>query len=113
MSSGGEPELSQPEGLSMPGDEFMRAVFALEPGGVAVAFNEPRTVCYVIRLAELDPPSAALKEKFLEARADRRRIGMVAERETSQAFRGLLESMEKRNRLEWKRPPRVSRDEME
>jgi len=113
MSSGGEPELSQPEGLSMPGDEFMRAVFALEPGGVAVAFNEPRTVCYVIRLAEFDPPSAALQEKFLEARADRRRIGMVAERETSQAFRGLLESMEKRNRLEWKRPPRVSRDEME
>jgi len=113
MAAGGEPVLAQPESLSMPGDEFMRAVFALEPGGVAVAFNEPRTVCYVIRLVEFDPSTAVLQEKFLEARGDRRRIGMVAERETSQAFRGLLESMEKRNRLEWKRPPRVSRDEME
>ena len=110
MAAGGEPTLSQPEALSMPGDEFMRAVFALEPGGVAVAFNEPRTVCYVIRLVEFDPSTATLQEKFLEARGDRRRIGMVAERETSQAFRGLLESMDKRNRLEWKRPPRVSRE---
>jgi hypothetical protein len=98
--------LSQPEGLSMPGDEFMRAVFSLEPGRTAVAFNEPRTVCYVIRLVSQEPPTAALQEKFLAGRNDRQRIGMVAQREASNTFREMIQGMEKRYRLDWKRQPR-------
>ena len=42
----------------MPGDEFMKAVFSLEAGQTAVAFNEPRTVCYVIRLVSYEPDEA-------------------------------------------------------
>ena len=53
--------LSQPEGLEMPGDDFMRAVFALEPGGTAVAFNQPQTVCYAIRLVSFAPPEEELQ----------------------------------------------------
>ena len=106
MAGGGQPVLSQPEGLSMPGDEFMRAVFSLEPGRTAVAFNEPRTVCYVIRLVAQEPPTAELQEKFLAGRNDRQRIGMVAQREASNTFRELIESMQKRYRLDWKRQPR-------
>jgi hypothetical protein len=103
---GGAPVLSQPEGISMPGDEFMRAVSSLEPGKTAVAFNEPRTVCYVIRLVSQEPPAAELQEKFLAGRNDRQKIGMVAQREASTTFRELIEGMEKRYRLDWKRQPR-------
>ena len=106
MGGGGALVLSQPEGISMPGDEFMRAVFSLEPGKTAVAFNEPRTVCYVIRLVSQEPPAAELQEKFLAGRNDRQKIGMVAQREASTTFRELIEGMEKRYRLDWKRQPR-------
>jgi hypothetical protein len=106
MSGGGTPVLSQPEGISMPGDEFMRAVFSLEPGKTAVAFNEPRTVCYVIRLVSQEPPAAELQEKFIAGRNDRQKIGMVAQREASNTFRELIEGMQKRYRLDWKRQPR-------
>ncbi len=90
----------------MPGDEFMRAVFSLEPGKAAVAFNEPRTVCYVIRLVSQEPPTAELQDKFIAGRNDRQKIGMVAQREASTTFRELIEAMEKRYRLDWKRQPR-------
>ena len=106
MGTGGGPTLSQPEGVSMPGDEFMRAVFGLEQGRTAVAFNEPKTVCYVLRLVSQNPPTAELQEKFLAGRNDRQKIGMVAQREASQTFRSLIEGMEKRYRLDWKRQPR-------
>jgi hypothetical protein len=106
MGGGGALVLSQPEGISMPGDEFMRAVSSLEPGKAAVAFNEPRTVCYVIRPVSQEPPAAELQEKFLAGRNDRQKIGMVAQREASTTFRELIEGMEKRYRLDWKRQPR-------
>jgi hypothetical protein len=106
MSGGGALVLSQPEGVSMPGDEFMRAVFSLEPGKTAVAFNEPRTVCYVIRLVSQEPPTAELQDKFIAGRNDRQKIGMVAQREASTSFRELIEGMEKRYGLDWKRQPR-------
>jgi hypothetical protein len=106
MGGGGALMLSQPEGVSMPGDEFMRAVFSLEPGKAAVAFNEPRTVCYVIRLVSQEPPTAELQDKFIAGRNDRQKIGMVAQREASTTFRELIEAMEKRYRLDWKRQPR-------
>ena len=106
MAAGGGPTLSQPDGISMPGDEFMRAVFALEPGKTTVAFNEPRTVCYVLRLVSQEPPTAELQEKFLAGRNDRQKIALVAQREASTTFRSLVEGMEKRYRLDWKRQPR-------
>jgi hypothetical protein len=106
MAGGNQPVLSQPEGVSMPGDDFMRAVFSLEPGRTAVAFNEPQTVCYVIRLASQEPSVAALQETFLAGRNDRQKIGMVAQRQASTTFRGLIEGMQKRYQLDWKRQPR-------
>jgi hypothetical protein len=90
----------------MPGEEFMRAVYALEPGRTAVAFNEPQTVCYVLRLVSQDPPAAELQEKFLAGRNDRQKISMVAQQEASQTFQSLIKGMQKRYSLEWKRPPR-------
>jgi|688.fasta_scaffold55462_2 hypothetical protein len=102
----GQPALSQPEGVQMPGEEFMTAVFGLEPGQAGVAFNEPRTVCYAIRLDSLDPPAADLRAKFVEDRSDPRRIGAVAQTEFSRSFGDWLTSLEKRYGLSWTRQPR-------
>lgn len=103
---GTPPSLSQPEGISMPGEEFMQAVFSLEPGKTAVAFNEPRTVCYVLRLDSLEPPLEKLRERFMEARDDQRRLAMVAQRETSRAAAAWVEALESRHALTWHREPR-------
>ena len=103
---GTPPSLSQPEGISMPGEEFMQAVFGLEPGKATVAFNEPRTVCYVIRLDAFEPPQEKLREKFMEARDDQRRLAMVAQRETSRAAAAWVEALENRHALTWHREPR-------
>jgi len=103
---GTPPSLSQPEGISMPGEEFMQAIFGLEPGKATVAFNEPRTVCYVIRLDGLEPPLEKLRDRFMEARDDQRRLAMVAQRETSRATAAWVDALEKRHALTWHREPR-------
>ncbi|MEI6240093.1 MAG: hypothetical protein WCR51_06870 [Planctomycetia bacterium] len=102
----GQTVLSQPDAVQMPGEEFMEAVFGLEPEQTAVAFNEPRTVCYAIRLESLEPPATELREKFLESKSDPRRIGAVAQGEFSRSFGDWLVGLEKRYGLTWTRQPR-------
>lgn len=102
----GQPTLSQPDGIQMPGERFMQSVFALEPGQTTVAFNEPQTVCYAIRLDAIEPSTTELRNKFLEARSDSRRIGAVAQGEFSRAFGEWLAGLEKRYGLTWIRQPR-------
>jgi len=105
---GSTPELSQPEGLAMPGEEFMRAVFGLEPGQVAVAFNEPKTVCYVVRLVGLEPAEPQLRDLFLAAARDPRRLATAAEEDASSVFIRWMRSVEQRHEVSWKRDPRGS-----
>jgi len=105
---GAAPVLSQPEGLSMPGEEFMQAVFALQPGETAVAFNEPKTVCYCIRLVALEPGDAQLKDLFLAAAKDPRRLAMLAEEDTRQVYDRWMKAIEERHGVAWKREPRGS-----
>lgn len=104
-AAGAPVTVSQPDGLEMPGEDFMRAVFALEPGGTTTAFNEPRTVCYAIRLVAFTPPDDELRTAFLDPNADRRRIDAVVERDQARAFQAWLADLEQEAGLEWKRPP--------
>lgn len=104
---GSQPVLSQPDGVSMPGEEFMRAVFALEPGRCGVAFNEPQTVCYCIRLGAFDPEEAVLRERFLSAASDLRRLAAVAGQDVRGVFGRWMQDLETRNAVSWKRPPRL------
>lgn len=105
---GSTPDLSQPDGLAMPGEEFMRAVFGLEPGDVAVAFNEPKTVCYVVRLVGLEPAEPQLRELFLAAARDPRRLVAAAEEDATGVFTRWMRSVEQRHEVSWKREPRGS-----
>jgi hypothetical protein len=101
------PTISQPSGLFMPGEEFMRAVFSLEPEQTAVAFNEPQTVCYCVRLVSLEPPVTELRDRFLAKRDDQAALAMAAQLELSEAFSTWIDGLEKRHALEWKRQPRM------
>ncbi|MGB8852560.1 MAG: hypothetical protein WCC69_03235 [Pirellulales bacterium] len=103
---GAAPTLSQPDGLSMPGEEFMKAVFALEPGQTAVAFNDPRTVCYAIRLVSYEPDQEKLREQFVDPGFDQRRIAVLARQQEGDAIGRWIEDVQRRYALQWKRPPR-------
>ncbi len=59
------PRISEVEGVSFAGQQFMRDVFALGEGEVGVTMNQPETFAYVVRMASLVPPQAILWEGFL------------------------------------------------
>ena len=106
VSAGGPPRMSDPDGVSMPGEEFMRSVFSLEPNGTSVAFNEPQTVCYAIRMVSQEPSPEQLRERFATARGDRQRTAMLEQNDMTKSFRATIDQMQKRRGLEWKRQPR-------
>jgi len=106
QSFGSAPEVAEPEGLELPGEAFMEAVFALEPGGTTVVFNRPRTICYAVRLVGYEPDEATLRERFLDIRTDQRRLVPLAQEEEEQALEAWITAVERGRDLSWKRPPR-------
>ena len=50
--------------VEMAGPDFMRTVFGLSRGGVAVVMNQPRKIAYVVRVSEVNPPEAVLRAQF-------------------------------------------------
>jgi len=48
-------EINNVDGVFAPGMDFMQAVFELEPGGVAAAMNQPKTLACVVRLIKFQP----------------------------------------------------------
>ena len=56
--------ISSVAGVDMAGNDFMRAVFHLEPGQIGVALNAPQTVAYVIRLESFSPSHEVLWKQF-------------------------------------------------
>ena len=70
-----EPRRSSIEGIEMPGQDFMRTVFHLQPEQVAAAFNEPQTIAYVVRLAEFTPSYKVLLSPVRGRRLQQVRLG--------------------------------------
>jgi hypothetical protein len=102
----GMVQISQPTGIVIPGDEFMAKVFSLRPGEVGVAFNEPKTVCYCIRLIDVEPPEETLKERFVARRGDPGMTAAAAQEARMRALRGWVGDLEARYGVEWLRKPR-------
>lgn len=102
----GMVQLSQPAGIVLPGDEFMAKVFSLRPGEVGVAFNQPKTVCYCVRLIDVEPPEEKLKERFTARRGDPQLVAVAAQEARMDAFQRWIESLEARYELQWQRKPR-------
>jgi hypothetical protein len=59
-----EPRRSSIEGVEMPGQEFMRTVFHLQPEQAAAVFNEPQSIAYAVRLAGFTPSYKVLLSQF-------------------------------------------------
>lgn len=66
-TQGREPQLSRVEGLDQVGPDFMKAVFALEPGETTVAFNYPKTIAYVVRVRSFRGDVDTLRGIFMFA----------------------------------------------
>lgn len=103
----GMPQLSQPPGAFLPGNDFMKAAFSLAPGETAAAFNEPQTVCYCIRLLSLSPPDSELRAQFLDRRDDAMPVDQVAQQSYAGVFERWIEGLEDRYQLRWERQPRM------
>jgi hypothetical protein len=56
--------LSSIDGVDGVGEEFMQAVFGLEPGETTVAMNYPKTTAYVVRVVQFAPPPSLLTKEF-------------------------------------------------
>jgi hypothetical protein len=57
--------LNQPEGILAPGPEFMKKTFELKDGEVGAVLNNDRSIAYVIRVVNHEPPVSELQTAYL------------------------------------------------
>jgi len=58
------PWISEVKGVDTPGNDFMQDVFSLKKGQVGTAVNDPKTVVYVVRVADSNPLPETLWATF-------------------------------------------------
>lgn len=100
----GIPEISPVPGIDLAGQEFMQAVFALQPGQTGIAVNQPRTKVYVVRILGQEPDEETLRQRFLESGYNNF-VLMLAQMEARQAAVGWYRGLEERYQVKWLRPP--------
>ncbi len=61
------PTLTDVSGVKDLGNDFMKAVFALQPGGAGVAPNQSQTIFYVVQIESEEPPLAELQQGYITA----------------------------------------------
>jgi len=87
------PRLSEPDGVEIPGPDFMRTVFRLKEGGIGVAMNHPKTIAYVIRIAEVKPSEKVLWPQFeVDDYGKYAAVGFGEQREMIRAWQKELKS---------------------
>lgn len=65
MTPNQPPRLSSVNGVTDPGQQFMRTVFHLQPGEIGVALNQPESMVYVVQLESTTPSETVLRETFM------------------------------------------------
>lgn len=108
------PQYSDVTGVTLAGKEFMDAVFALEPGQVGVAVNQPHSVVYVVRVMKDEPSLEIRREMFYSSlqRGAQSDLAVYAGIERYRSFQGLFDDLEKQYEVTWTRPARAnSRDD--
>jgi hypothetical protein len=93
----------------MPGNKMMQKVFSTAEGKSVAVFNEPQTICYVIRLLAFEPPESDLQDRFEGVLGDQRRLSMVAQTAFAEVFMDWIAGLEKDLELTWNRDPRLPR----
>jgi|GEM_PF-702367 len=97
------PRISSIPQVELPGEEFMQTVFRMEPGQVEVAFNQPQTVAYVIRVKTFEPSDEVLWKMFLaEPYSDYSTAAMLDQQKIRRAW---LEDLKRQIGFQWERKP--------
>ncbi len=97
------PRISSIPQVELPGEEFMQTVFRMEPGQVEVAFNQPQTVAYVIRVKSFEPSDEVLWKMFLaEPYADYSTAAVFDQQKIRRAW---LEQLKQQIGFRWERKP--------
>jgi hypothetical protein len=66
FNTGGQVTLGQPQGVTNPGDDFMKSVFALSTNQCGVAVNADRTVVYVVQMMSERKELGKLGTEYVE-----------------------------------------------
>ena len=70
----------------------MQPVFSTNPGGLTIAWNEPKTVCYLVQITAQQVPKGALHKQFVEKRQFDPQIAQIHRQEVMQTAQGLFAS---------------------
>jgi hypothetical protein len=97
------PELSEVKGVVDAGDDFMREVFGLHVGDVGVAYNNPKTIAYVIRATSFQPTAKLLEDLFLMTPLPQYSTVAVVDRQ--QTLVAWNEAIQRDADLKWIREP--------
>lgn len=104
----GVPRISPVVGVESPGDDFMKAVFALKEGEVGVAVNEPQSIVYAVRFIREPRTEEQRRTEFMERMQTG---GMFAIYPHMAAVQGIMvdwrKDLEKEMELKWERDPEI------
>jgi hypothetical protein len=104
--STGAPMLNSVEGVEFPSHDFMRAVFALQPGEIGTAANAPQTVVYIVRIAAESPDEETRRKQFIDGGMTGE-ISFLARVELQTFLSQWYRDLEKEMELHWLRPPQA------
>ncbi len=113
VGGGGTPVLSTVTGtvggkrvtVELVGDSFMRDVFALKVGQVGAAFNNPKTVVYVVRVQKENMDEDQRKQLFVASRRLSPDVYSIAQMERGALLRAWYDDLEKKYEVKWNREP--------
>jgi len=98
------PTVSQVDGVTSAGPDFMKAAFALQPGEVGVAMNEPQSIVYVLRMLNEVPTEDELRDDFLSAGIPPE-VMYISYAESLTTMRDWYEDLEKDFGVKWLHDP--------
>jgi len=91
------------DAVDQPGNEFMAAVFSLQAGEVGVAWNQPRSKVYLVRVIEMQPSPAQLYDAFV--RQNQQTYISVSWYDRIEAYSRWSRNLEEEAGLRWNRAP--------
>ncbi len=102
-----QPRFGVVEGVDIPGEAFMRAVFHLSPDDYTVTTNNPQTTVFVVHLLEFDRSLDTMLTSFGQDKDPRYKS--LANFDREKIYRGWIEGLLQEAGVEWRRDPRERR----
>lgn len=97
--------LSQPEGLTAAGPEFIRKIFELKDGQVMAMLNHDHTIAYVVRLVEHQMPVNELRTAYLGEANSWPGIDNMSRGHMQELWGSLQNDIVAGSNLKWERDP--------